>query len=164
MAIISQLESQIADIDETEAERHERERMEKIMHVFKKILDGIEEKREESLLWLCDFGDEIIDSVHDKAVILERHLETFAENKVSDMEKLQKPLNQALENALAKAKEEIYRQKAYSADAIIEKRKDVMYKIKDLKIELGAAFDDKEKAAKKAKIESHVSELESWIN
>ena len=39
-----------------------------------------------------------------------------------------------------------------------------MYKIKDLKIELGTAFDQNEKAEKSAEIESLVSALESWIN
>ena len=39
-----------------------------------------------------------------------------------------------------------------------------MYKIKDLKIEIGTTFKKDVKADKKAKIESLVSELESFIN
>ena len=39
-----------------------------------------------------------------------------------------------------------------------------MYKIKDLKIEIGTTFKKDVKAEKKAKIESLVSELESFIN
>ena len=56
------------------------------------------------------------------------------------------------------------RLKAEAADAVVEKRKEVMYKIKDLKIEIGTTFKKAKKAEKKAKIESLVSELESFIN
>ena len=68
------------------------------------------------------------------------------------------------DSALAVAKSEIARLKADAADAVTEKRKEVMYKIKDLKIEIGTTFKKAAKADKKAQIESHVSELESFIN
>lgn len=58
----------------------------------------------------------------------------------------------------------MYRLKAEAADAVTEKRKEVMYAIKDLKIEIGTTFKTGKKAAKKAEIESLVSELESFIN
>ena len=54
--------------------------------------------------------------------------------------------------------------KAEAADAVTEKRKEVMYKIKDLKIEIGTTFKKAAKADKKAQIEALVSELESFIN
>lgn len=54
--------------------------------------------------------------------------------------------------------------KAEAADLTTEKRKEVMYAIKDLKIEIGTTFQKAKKAEKKAQIESHVSELESFIN
>ena len=66
--------------------------------------------------------------------------------------------------ALSDAQAEIARLKAEAADAVTEKRKEVMYKIKDLKIEIGTTFKKDKKADKKAKIESLVSELESFIN
>ena len=40
--------------------------------------------------------------------------------------------------------------KAEAADAVTEKRKEVMYKIKDLKIEIGTTFKKAAKADKKA--------------
>ena len=68
------------------------------------------------------------------------------------------------EAAFAEAEAEIARLKADAADAVTEKRKEVMYKIKDLKIELGTTFKKGAKAEKKAQIEAAVSELESFIN
>ena len=58
----------------------------------------------------------------------------------------------------------MYRLKAEAADAVTEKRKEVMYAIKDLKIEIGTTFKKDVKAEKKAQIEWLVSELESFIN
>ena len=59
--------------------------MEKVDHVFSKILDGIEEKREEALQWLCEFGDDLLEHAHDKAHYLKNNLQTVADNKVSAM-------------------------------------------------------------------------------
>jgi hypothetical protein len=56
------------------------------------------------------------------------------------------------------------RHKAEAADAVTEKRKEVMYKVKDLTIEIGTTFHKDAKADKKAQIQHHVSELESFIN
>ena len=89
IGVISQTETQARDPSETEQERRAREALEKVQHIFDKILDGIEEKREEALQWLCEFGDELIDHAHDKADYLTGNLQTFADNKVGDMKKLQ---------------------------------------------------------------------------
>ena len=164
IGVISQTEAQIRDPNETESERRLRERQEKVDHIFTKILDGVEEKREEALQWLIEFGDEIIDRVHDKADYLIGNLQTFADNKVAELQKIQNAYYNALGDGVADGQEEIYRAKQAAAEAIIAKREDVMYKIKDLKIELSTAFDHTEKAEKSAKIESLVSALESWIN
>jgi hypothetical protein len=62
VAAVSQIETQTAikRFGETEFERSSKEASEKVKVIFKKILDGIEEKREEALAWLCDFGDDAI--------------------------------------------------------------------------------------------------------
>jgi len=80
------------------------------------------------------------------------------------MEDRQAAIDGIVDSALAGAKAEMARLKADAADAVTEKRKEVMYKIKDLKIELGTTFKKAAKADKKAQIESLVSELESFIN
>jgi hypothetical protein len=80
------------------------------------------------------------------------------------MEGRQAAATGAVDSSLAVAKSEIARLKADAADAVTEKRKEVMYKIKDLKIEIGTTFKKAAKADKKAQIESLVSELESFIN
>jgi len=41
--------------------------MEKIQHIFDKILTGVGEKRDEVYAWLCDYGDEIIAAAHAEA-------------------------------------------------------------------------------------------------
>ena len=135
-----------------------------MQHIFKKILDGVETKREEALEWLCDVGDELIDEVHDKADTLVRSLATLAENRSNDMHSLAGTIGATVDKALADAKAEMARLKAEAADHVTEKRKEVMYAIKDLKIEIGTTFKKEAKAEKKAQIESHVSELESFIN
>ena len=132
--------------------------------IFKKILDGIEEKREEALEWLCDFGDNAIGEVLDKSDTLAEALQNLADNLVSDMEARQAAVNGIVDQTVADAKAEMYRLKAEAADAVTEKRKEVMYAIKDLKIEIGTTFKAGKKAAKKAEIEALVSELESFIN
>jgi hypothetical protein len=59
-----------------------------VQHIFSKILDGIEEKREQALDWLCDYGDVLLDDVNDEADALAAALRTLAANRVVDMEKL----------------------------------------------------------------------------
>jgi ElaB/YqjD/DUF883 family membrane-anchored ribosome-binding protein len=88
----------------------------------------------------------------------------LGENRVDDMRKLAATIQATVDKSLADAKAEISRLKAEAADAITEKRKEAMYAIKDLKIEIGTTFKKAKKAEKKAQIESHVSELESFIN
>jgi hypothetical protein len=128
------------------------------------VLDGIEEKREQAVDWLCDYGDQLVDDVMDKSDALLAALRTLAANRVADMEDLQAAVTGRVDAALAEATAEIARLKADAADAVTEKRKEVMYKIKDLKLEIGTAFHKGAKAEKKAQIESQVSELESFIN
>ena len=164
VAATSQLNARAADPNETEQERRAREAGEKVDHIFEKILDGVEEKREEALEWLLEFGDELIDKVHDKADTLLNNLQTLADNRVDEMGTLAVTIQAIVDKSLADAKAEIARVKAEAADAITEKRKEVMYAIKDLKIEIGTTFKKNVKAEKKAQIESHVSELESFIN
>jgi len=137
---------------------------EKVEVIFKKVLDGIEEKREQAVDWLCDYGDQLVDDVIDKSDGLLAALRTLAANRVADMEDLQAAVTGRVDAALAEAQAEIARLKADAADAVTEKRKEVMYKIKDLKLEIGTAFHKGAKAEKKAQIESQVSELESFIN
>ena len=161
---VSQIETRTADPNETELQKRQREAEEKVKQIFKKILDGIETKREEALEWLCDFGDDLVDDAHDHADHLKANLQTLAENAVADVEALHHSLNGSVEHALAETKAGIARLKAEAADAVTEKRKDVMYRIKDLKIEIGTTFKKEKKADKKAQIESLVSELESFIN
>ena len=138
--------------------------MEKVEQIFDKILDGVETKREEALEWLIELGDELIDEVHDKADSLVKSLATLADNRVDDMHALAATIQATVDKGLAEAKAEISRLKAEAADGITEKRKEAMYAIKDLKIEIGTTFKKAKKAEKKAQIESHVSELESFIN
>ena len=88
----------------------------------------------------------------------------MGDNRVDDMAKLAATIQATVDKSLADAKAEISRLKAAAADAIGEKRKEAMYAIKDLKIEIGTTFKKAKKAEKKAQIESHVSELESFIN
>lgn len=114
--------------------------------------------------WLCDYGDQLVDEVQDKADALLAALRTLAANRVADMEARQVAATGAVDAALSSATAEIARLKADAADAVTEKRKEVMYKIKDLKIEIGTTFKKAAKADKKAQIESLVSELESFIN
>ena len=164
VATVAQIETRAGDPNETAAQKREREAREKVEHIFKKILDGVETKREEALEWLCDVGDELIDMVHDKADTLVRSLTTLAENRSDEMHSLAGTIGATVDKALADAKAEIARLKAEAADHVTEKRKEVMYAIKDLKIEIGTTFKKERKAEKKAQIESHVSELESFIN
>lgn len=164
VAATSQLKSTVADPGETERERRTREAEEKVEHIFEKILDGVETKREEALEWLLELGDELIDAVHDKSDSLLNNLQTLADNRVDEMGKLAVTLQAIIDKSLADAKAEIARVKAEAADGITEKRKEVMYAVKDLKIEIGTTFKKNVKAEKKAQIESHVSELESFIN
>jgi len=161
---VSQIETRTADPNETELQKRQREAEEKVKQIFKKILDGIEAKREEALEWLCDFGDDLVDDAQDKADHLKASLQTLAENAVSDMEARQSALRETVDSSLHGCHGEISRLKAEAADAVTEKRKDVMYKIKDLTIEIGTTFKKEKKADKKAQIESLVSELESFIN
>ena len=85
IGVVSQIETKILDPNETEQETRAREKRQMIRQVFDKILDGIELKREEALQWLSDFGDDIIDHVHDKADNLVGNLQTFADNKVGEI-------------------------------------------------------------------------------
>jgi acyl-CoA reductase-like NAD-dependent aldehyde dehydrogenase len=135
-----------------------------VAHIFKQIRDGVEEKREEALQWLADYGDTLVRGVQDKADGLLTTLQTLAGNSVGDTESRQAAVTAAVAKALSDAQAEIARLKAEAADAVTEKRKEVMYAIKDLKIEIGTTFKAGKKAAKKAEIESLVSELESFIN
>lgn len=105
-----------------------------------------------------------MDEVHDKSDALLAALRTLAANRVADAEARQAATAGSVDGALAAARAEIARLKADAADAVTEKRKEVMYKIKDLKIEIGTTFKKAAKADKKAQIESQVSELESFIN
>ena len=88
----------------------------------------------------------------------------MAENQLAGLDNLAAAIAATADGALADAKAEISRLKAEAADLITEKRKEVMYVIKDLKIEIGTSFKSSAKAEKKAQIESQVSELESFIN
>ena len=88
----------------------------------------------------------------------------MAENQLAGLDNLAAAIAATADGALADAKAEISRLKAEAADLITEKRKEVMYVIKDLKIEIGTSFKSGVKAEKKAQIESQVSELESFIN
>ena len=36
-------------------------------HIFKQIRRGVEEKREEALQWLADYGNTLVQGVQDKA-------------------------------------------------------------------------------------------------
>lgn len=105
-----------------------------------------------------------MDEVHDKSDALLAALRTLAANRVADAEARQAATAGSVDGALAAARAEIARLKADAADAVTEKRKEVMYAIKDLKIEIGTTFKKAAKADKKAQIESQVSELESFIN
>jgi hypothetical protein len=100
----------------------------------------------------------------DKSDALLAALRTLAANRVADMEQRQATVGGLVDNAVADAASEMARLKAEAADAVTEKRKEVMYKIKDLKIEIGTTFKKAAKADKKAQIEAQVSELESFIN
>ena len=166
VAAVSQIETQtaVASPGETPTQKRQKLNKEKVNLIFKKILDGIEEKREEALEWLCDFGDNAIGEVLDKSDTLADALQNLADNLVSDMEARQAAVNGIVDQTVADAKAEMFRLKAEAADAVTEKRKEVMYAIKDLKIEIGTTFKAGKKAAKKAEIESLVSELESFIN
>ena len=88
----------------------------------------------------------------------------MAENQLGGLDNLAAAIAATADGALADAKAEISRLKAEAADLVTEKRKEVMYVIKDLKIEIGTSFKSSAKAEKKAQIESQVSELESFIN
>lgn len=161
---LSQIKAGAADPNESEAERRQREVQEKVGHIFEKILDGVELKREEALEWLIQLGDDLIDGVHDKADGLVRNMQALADNRVDEMNHLAITIQATVDKALADAKAAISGAKAEAADLITEKRKEAMYAIKDLKIEIGTTFKKGAKAEKKAQIESHVSELESFIN
>ena len=102
--------------------------------------------------------------MQDKSDALLAALRTLAANRVADMEQRQAAVGGLVDAALAEATAEMARLKADAADAVTEKRKEVMYKIKDLKIEIGTTFKKALKAEKKAQIEALVSELESFIN
>ena len=166
VAAVSQIETQtaVASPGETPTQKRQKLNKEKVNLIFKKILDGIEEKREEALEWLCDFGDNAIGEVLDKSDTLADALQNLADNLVSDMEARQAAVNGIVDQTVADAKAEMFRLKAEAADAVTEKRKEVMYAIKDLKIEIGTTFKKSAKADKKAQIEANVSELESFIN
>jgi hypothetical protein len=105
-----------------------------------------------------------VDDVQDKSDALLAALRTLAANRVADMEQRQAAVGGLVDAAVAEAGAEMARLKADAADAVTEKRKEVMYKIKDLKIEIGTTFKKAAKADKKAQIEALVSELESFIN
>ena len=102
--------------------------------------------------------------MQDKSDALLAALRTLAANAVADMEARQAAVGGLVDAAVAEAGAEMARLKADAADAVTEKRKEVMYKIKDLKIEIGTTFKKAAKADKKAQIEAQVSELESFIN
>ena len=102
--------------------------------------------------------------MQDKADALLAALRTLAANRVADVESRQAAVGGLVDSALAEATADVVRLKADAADAVTEKRKEVMYKIKDLKIEIGTTFKKAAKADKKAQIEGLVSELESFIN
>ena len=161
---LAQVSTTAADPNETLVEKRTRERTEKVTKIFKKILDGIEEKREETLAWLQEAGDELILSINERAGGLTESLQTLADNQLDGLDNLSVAIAATADQALADAKAEISRLKAEAADLITEKRKEVMYVIKDLKIEIGTSFNSAHKADKKAQIESQVSELESFIN
>ena len=86
----------------------------------------------------------------DKSDALLAALRTLAANRVADMEDRQAAVGGLVDAALAEVKAEIARLKADAADGVTEKRKEVMYKIKDLKIEIGTTFKKAAKADKKA--------------
>jgi hypothetical protein len=164
VAVDTQIKSSAMDLDETPLEEKKRLAKQKVNKIFTKVLDGVEEKREQAVDWLCDYGDSLVEDTEDKSDALLAALRTLAANRVEEMEDLSVAVAGRIDTALHEAEEEIKRLKADAADAVTEKRKEVMYKIKDLKIELGTTFKKAAKADKKAQIEALVSELESFIN
>ena len=86
VAATSQIATQAVDPNESEIEKRTRVAGEKVAQIFKKILDGVEDKREEAVLWLRDYGTTLVEGVQDRADGLLATLQTAAGTLVGDME------------------------------------------------------------------------------